>query len=374
MEYIGLLGLLGLIGFFVSSGLENKFDNLKKSLPDTESRIAQDEKIIADLQKEIERLNFILQNYVTQGDLNNFSYSLQQQIQKDFQAALKNYATISGVKELERKIDSLPQIPDLQSLQQKISALEIQISEQNKILAQFSQQLDEQKNLNAAYEKRIKQLENKIGDTTPPPVPELTIKNFQLQKNNQPLFTNSAAADKVLTTIENLSEIISFLKNSKFNKKDNFIRLIKNYQNNIQKFADKVRRGKFDEENFSEEVSNAFFDVLKKYFLATLPVSIYRGKNENLEFYSEFLSKVNKYLAACHVYTEFIEPKKIMQRSDLEKMEIVKKDTAQKTEDKLIDEVERLPYFLDYLTDDEEIERCNFDGAMIVLQFNGGTK
>ena len=177
-----------------------------------------------------------------------------------------------------------------------------------------------------------------------------------------------------ISIIENLSGITSFLESSSYDKKENFIRLIKNYQQNLQKFIDKVNRGKFDEDNFSEEATDAFFDTLSKYFLATLPVAIYRGGKENPKFYSELLLQTNSYLAACHVYTELIEPKKFMKHDDVEKMNIVKKDTAVKSEDKIIDEVERLPYFLDYLTEDGETEHFCFEGKMVVYKFDGGKK
>jgi hypothetical protein len=83
---------------------------------------------------------------------------------------------------------------------------------------------------------------------------------------------------------------------------------------------------------------------------------------------------MNEYLSACRVYTELVEPKKIMQHDDIEKMNIVKKDTTLESQDKIIDEVERLPYFLDYLTEDGETERFCFDGSMVLLKFDGGAK
>ncbi len=429
MDFIGLLGLLGLLGFFSGRGLESKINNRINNLPNNDSRIAQNEKFIADHQKEIERLHFALQNCVSTGDLNNFYRQLQNEIQR-------NYATNAAVYELERKISALPQAADIQAalrdinqrlaalekridalenkkypaptaappadtkiFEQRIAALEFQISEQNKTRAQYQnyfQQvqaaLTNLQNLNSSCDERIKKLETvqppplavsptpklptqEKVETVQTPPKKLSIQDFQLKKNNRPLFSNKPGdAKKTLATVENLSGIISFLEGSNFGKKDSFIRLIKNYQHNLQKFSDKVKRGKFDEDNFSEEVTNAFFGTLQKYFLSNLPVSIYRGNSENPKFYAAFLEKINEYLSACRVYTELVEPQKIMNHDDIEKMNIVKKDTAVKAEDKIIDEVERLPYFLDYLTDDGEIERFCFDGSMVVLKFDGGAK
>lgn len=450
MDYLGLLGLLGLLGFFSGRGLENKINHRINNLPNNESRIAQNEKFIADLKKEVERVQIALQSCLTTKDSDNFSRKVQEELQRlerILQAEENKYATISSLNEIKNKIDNVPQNSDLQNLkatlkeiqreisalennqpappvsvpsdstekfEKRIAQLEFQISEQNKLITQYqsyfpqiqagfnnlNQKLDEQTRINAALEGRIKKLETikaepvkpltpptppppQVSDTPkvsePPKVPEkpkfLEIKDFQIKANDLTLFSNNPAeAVKSLKIIENVSPLLSFLESSNFEKKENFIRLVKNYQQNIQKFSDKVRRKKFDEDNFSYEVTDAFLGTLEKYFLTKLPVSIYRGNKENFKFYSEFLKKINAYLESCHVYTELIEPKKVMDHNDIEKMNIVKKDTALKSEDKVIDEVERLPYFINYLTEDDELESLWFDGSMVVLKFDGGTK
>lgn len=456
MEYIGLLGLIGLIGYFSAKSLKSKFDLLKKTLPDTESRIARNEKFISDLQAEIEHLNSILQNYATRSDLNGVSSNLRQiqsdlqRLEKNFNAELKNYATVSSLKNIENKLFDLPQSSDLQNVKdalqdikrsvvaledrinaietskmppigtststsdsdvkilvQRISSLETdnrnlhqKISDQNALLAQnkndfaqiqyafnnlqnnfgvqisrLSEQLDQYKKFNDALEERVKKLEGSGGGNPPVTSAPLTIKDFQIRKNNRQFFTNEIRdAEKSLATAEKVSDIIFFLKNSNFAKKESFIQVIENYRRNLQKFADKLKRGKFDEDNFSEEASKAFFSTLSKYFLTTIPVSIYRGNKEDPAFYRAFLEKINEYLAACHVYTEFVEPKKFMTHDNLEKMNVIKKSTDVKSEDKRIYEVERLPYFLEYLTEDGDIEHVVFEGTMTVMKFEGVTK
>ncbi|MBR6012751.1 MAG: hypothetical protein IK062_03085 [Selenomonadaceae bacterium] len=454
MEFIGLLGLLGLIGFFFGRGLESKFDSLKKEVrrknedTNVETRIAENEKFISEVQREIEQINSALQNFATVNELNKTSQQIQIPLQemerkisaavskvnelenkfsaqsqnfsaedlKNIQNSLKNFQTkIEELQNANKKIDvrlksvenlkiSPPSVPnDSEKIfGQKISALETKISEQNSILSQYQnyfaqlqnnlnnlqKKIDEQQNnskikfdelskITSNLEGRIKKLESDSVVTPPPPVipPPPFIYKFQIKNLKMPLFTNNPRdAAKSISVIENLSGLTSFLENSNFDKKETFIRLIKNYQQHLKKFIDKVQRGKFDEDTFSEEVTDAFFDTLSKYFLATLPVSIYRGSKEDPKFYSEFLVQVNSYLSACHVYTELIEPKKLMKHDDVEKMGIVKKDTAIKNDDKIIDEVERLPYFLDYLTEDNESERYCYEGKMVVFKFDEGKK
>ena len=214
------------------------------------------------------------------------------------------------------------------------------------------------------HEERIKSLEQKIS----PPPPD--IRDFQIKKSDAPLFGNNPAdAQKTLAVIENLSGITAFLESSRSDKKSSFIRQLEIYRKNLGKFSDRIKRGKFDKDNFSEEATDAFFNVLSKYFLAALPVAILRGGKEDPKFYGELLTKINEYLSSCRVYTEFVEPKKLVTTNQLEFMDVVKKDTASSAEDKFIDEVERLPYFVDYLTDDGETERFCSEGKMVVLKF-----
>ena len=415
MEFIGLLGLLGLIGFFFGRGLEQKFESLKKEVRrgsgdnNFETRIAENEKIISDLQREIIKINSALQNFSTVSDFDNFSRQVQttlQELEKNFslsiskvsesenkfsaedlrqlQSSLKNFQTKieelqSANKNFDTRLKSLESSKISQSpAEQKIPALEKKIAELNSVLVQYQNYFVQiQNNLNNLQKKFTAENEPPPTPVTAKPTPvKITppeIRDFQIKNLNKPLFTNNLSdVAKSISVIENLSGLTSFLENSNFDKKETFIRLIKNYQQNLQKFTDKIKRGKFDEDNFSEEVSEAFFDTLSKYFLATVPVSIYRGRKENPKFYSEFLARINSYLATCHVYTELIEPKKFMKHDDVEKMNIVKKDTAVKSNDKIIDEVERLPYFLDYLTENNELEHYCFEGKMVVFKFDGG--
>ena len=371
MEFIGLLGLIGLIGFFASRGLGQKFDKLKNEMRrqdsgnvEVEARIAGNEKIISEIKAEISKINSAPENFPTRSELE----TLSKQVDFNLTEFEKNFVTQEKFAELEKKI---PTTEDLKNIQDALKNFQNKIDEQTKIISDF--------------ELRIKKLETKKAEPVPtqkistpvqqPTVAPLKISDFQIKTFNKPLFTNNAKdAEKVLAVVENLSEINSFLEKSNFNQKDNFIRLVKNYQQNLQKFSDKVRRGKFDEDIFSEEVTDAFFDVLQKYFLATLPVSILRGSRENPKFYSAFLECLNKYLVACNVYTELVEPKKFMKSDDIEKMTIIKKDTATPSEDKFINEVERLPYFINYLTEDDELEKFCYEGKMVVLKFDGGKK
>ena len=286
------------------------------------------------------------------------------QYQNFFRQIGANFDVIDKKLKAQEKI-----ISDYDALTKKFETQEKIISDYDALTKKF----EAQEKIISDYETRIKKLEGKIS--TPPipsPPTSINIRDFQIKNRSGALFTKSSELATSLAAVENLSGIISSLKNAPADKKDSFNRIIKTYQQNLGKFIDKVKRGKFDEDTFSEEVSEKFFAVLSKYFLATIPVAIYRGRKENTKFYSDFLARINDYLAACHVYTELVEPKKIMTSKQIECMNIFKKDTSVRSEDKIIDEVEQLPYFMDYLDEDGNTERYCAEGKMILLKFNGG--
>ena len=297
------------------------------------------------------------------------------QIQRNFDALNKKIEAqqkiIADFDALNKKIEAQQKIiADFDALNKKIET-------QQKIIAEYdalNKKIEAQQKIIADFDARIKNLERKISTPTPPPIIPLTIRDFQIQKKNSVLFDNAANFEKSLAVIENLSGITSFLENAPVDKKESFNRIIKVYRQNLGKFIEKIRRKKFDADNFSEEVSEKFFDVLKKYFLAAIPVAIYRGRKENPKFYKDFLAKINEYLAACHVYSELVEPKKPITSNQIELMNIVKKDTSLRGEDKIIDEVEQLPYLLDYLSEGGDVERYCSEGKLILFKFSEGKK
>ena len=258
--------------------------------------------------------------------------------------------------------------------------------EQNKILDEHEERFGKQESLFFSFKESIDELEKVFEEMAGDQF--LTIENFDIKPNGRVFFTNKPdEVFKNLKIADNLAGLTTFLESSDFDKKDNFIRIIDNYRQNLKKVSDKVRRKKFNEDALSEEVTEAFFNTLSKHFLATIPISIYRGaRQETLEtldaaeqekefkFYSSFLVKVNEYLAACHVYTAPIVPKSTMSSSDIDRMSVTRKDTEDPAEDNVIDEVERLPYYMDYVSENGEVENFCSEGKMVVLKYDGDAK
>ena len=255
---------------------------------------------------------------------------------------------------------------------------------QDKILDEHDERFGKQESLFFSFKESIDELEKVFEEMAGDQF--LTIENFDLKPTGRVFFTNKPTeVFENLKVAGNLSGLTTFLESSDFDKKDNFIRILENYRQNLKKVSDKVRRKKFNEDALSEEVTEAFFNTLSKHFLATIPISIYRGaRQETLEtldaaeqakdfkFYSDFLAKVNEYLAACHVYTAPIVPKSTMTSTDIDRMSVTRKDTEIPDEDNVIDEVERLPYYMDYVSENGEVENFCSEGKMVVLKYDGG--
>ena len=204
---------------------------------------------------------------------------------------------------------------------------------------------------------------------------ELTIGSFNIKRTHEIFLINDL--DEVIKRLKeaaDLSSIVDFINGAEFDKKKVFLDIINTYKQNLNRLITKVERGKFDEDILSQECTEAFMGVLKNYFLKTLMTAIYRGRKETPDFYVGLLNRINKYLADCRVYTIPVEPGKVMKSGDIEVMEIIPKETDNPAENKIIEEVERLPYNIDYINDDDDIVTMTFDGRMVVYKLIGAKK
>lgn len=343
------------------NAIQKTFEENKKVFDAVQGRLIEQEKTISDFKEKF-----------------------------DAQATMIN-SSQANMDEFKAKFDEQAGLID--SSQQTISELEKILVEfkttfdvQEKVFDEFKAKFDEQDKALASVQQSISKFEEVFESIKEKMY--LTIENFDIKTTGRIFFTNKP--DEVFQNLKiasNLTGITSFLESSNFEKKENFIRIVENYRQNLKKVSDKVRRHKFNEDALSEEVTDAFFNTLSKFFLATIPISIYRGaRQETLDalddkahedefkFYSTFLMKVNEYLAACQVYTVQILPKNVITSSDIDRMSVTRKETSNEAEDNVIDEVERLPYYMDYMTESGEVENFCSEGKMVVLKFDGGAQ
>ena len=394
------------------NAIQAKFDENKQTLETLQTRLDEQQKFLDDYKTQAENISGVKTEFDgvksavdevksdvdnVKADVDNFKSAVDEV--KSQLAQVKNVDGVkSAVDDFKSDFDGVKTDIDgvktdvsevktqLETQVQSIGEFKSQLDAQEKILGDVKTQFDAHGSLLDSVQKSIAALE-KILDSMKEPT-FLTIENFDLKPTGRIFFTDKP--DEVFQNLKiasNLSGLTSFLATSKFAKKENFIRIIENYRQNLKKVTDKVRRKKFNEDALSEEVTDAFFNTLSKFFLATIPISIYRGarketldaedenlREEEFKFYSEFLKRVNDYLASCHVYTVPVLPKNLMTSNDIDRMSVTRKETTNPDEDNLIDEVERLPYFMDYMTEGGETENFCSEGKMVVLKYDGETQ
>ena len=139
----------------------------------------------------------------------------------------------------------------------------------------------------------------------------------------------------------------------------------------LEKFYHRFDFEGYDAEELSEEVTRKFFGVIAENVLDNIVVGIYRG-GQDAAGYAEFLKKVNDCLSKCGVYTREVLPGTAFSSSlaaDIHPP--IPKKTMDASKDGVIDEVELLPYFMDYEDEDGNREFVCKRGKIICLKYKG---
>lgn len=139
----------------------------------------------------------------------------------------------------------------------------------------------------------------------------------------------------------------------------------------LEKFYHRFDFEGYDAEELSEEVTRKFFGIIAENVLDNIVVGIYRG-GQDAAGYAEFLKKVNDCLSKCGVYTREVLPGTAFTSSlaaDIDPP--IPKKTMDASKDGVIDEVELLPYFMDYEDEDGNREFVCKRGKIICLKYEG---
>lgn len=197
------------------------------------------------------------------------------------------------------------------------------------------------------------------------------IKKFDIENTNKLFLSGNISKIKIeLQKALNTDNIIKFLQQSSLENKQTYLKFFEKYKRDVQKFIDKVVVDEDDEEIW-ENITEKFFEIVQKDILSNFMISIYRGlKSESdRRMYEQFLSELNKYLAFCCIYTQYIHPDVKYTKDDINDMESSQKETNDLGKDGYIDEVEQLPYYIDYLNEDGEKEHFCYDGRFVIWKY-----
>lgn len=128
-----------------------------------------------------------------------------------------------------------------------------------------------------------------------------------------------------------------------------------------------------DEDLLSQKASELFFGVVKKNLLETVVISIYRCPENQRETYKKFLRAFNEYLKSCGIYTKYFAPgKKIDSELRSYSESVITKTTPNQSENNIIYEIERLPYFLNYYDEDNSVAALSCGAKVFVLKYGRG--
>ena len=203
----------------------------------------------------------------------------------------------------------------------------------------------------------------------PNPEKQYDIKKFDIVKTDNLFLSGNTSKIKIeLQKALNTDNIIQFLRQSPLENKQTYLSIFERYKKHVQKFIDKVDIDE-DDEDIWENITEDFFKIVQNDILSNFMIGIYRGIKNEKDIYEQFLNEVNKYLASCCIYTRYIHPNMKYTKDDLNDMVPLKKETSDIEKDDYIDEVERLPYYIDYLNEDGEKEYFCYDGRFVILKY-----
>lgn len=330
---------------------QNDIENIKTKY-ETENKKLQDkifelEKVISDLNKKLSEDNtdFIANRYKREVD------------------KLKN--------ELEQsKNDISVYLEEIKTLKNTINELEQKNNLLNKNLVVKNEELNNYSVLDEIAQSAVSDNEDEIIQVN---TENTNIKEniFNIEHTNQVLFKGDTKnIEDTLDKVKNVENIKNYLLSWDTEEKDIFVKIIDKYQKSLEKMIKKLDLDEDDEELF-EIVTDEFFSNLENTFINKLMVSIYRGiKNNNHKFYEGFIKEVNDYLRLCNVYTRNVEVNCQIKEDDYHDMEIIPKKVTDKKLHNKIEEVEMLPYYINYINDTGDIKTMTIKGKMTVCSAN----
>lgn len=328
---------------------------------------------ITDLIKKVSSLEKKL-------DEKNLAYRTNEQIDK----------YIARIKELEQTVSEQNRLINTQAI--RIEKLEKNFEKLSPIIEQLMQKNEKVIEQQAIEEEKPKEEQSKEAfdiDALPvfnhfeqPKQPisvddwfmpnqekQYDIKKFDIAKTDKLFLSGDTSKIKIeLQKALNTDNIIQFLQQSSLENKQTYLSIFERYKKHVQKFIDNVDINE-DDEDIWEDITEKFFKIVQNDILSNFMIGIYRGIKNEKAVYEQFLNEVNKYLTSCCIYTRYIHPDVKYTKDDLNDMVPLKKETNDLEKDDYIDEVERLPYYIDYLNEDGEKEYFCYDGKFVILKY-----
>ena len=144
--------------------------------------------------------------------------------------------------------------------------------------------------------------------------------------------------------------------------------IVDDYEAHLRKAYAKLERrwDDIDDDERSQEVTEAFFSVLSDDLLQPLCAALYHGMAKEPEAYKKMIDAWNAYLSRCHVSTVTLHAgEKLSDVSQRCNVNVLPDHTDDAALYGTLKEIDRLPYRLQYL-DDDTPEYVELPGSAVV--------
>ena len=328
--------------------------------------------IVQKLEKIDSKLNSLI---AQESDRDNRISKLESEIDR----LKKAPSAASAQKEVETLKDANKQLSNrLSEIEHEHLALKSRLENAEKENIGLANRLTQLESNYQELLKRVEALEKPATDVpVPTPVPEIPIPKAPTKKTIEHFYLNNAeglkfvnnriAIKKAFAKALDIQALLNCIQNANIDadNKKAYLMILENYHKQLDRAVTKFSYD--DEEDLSERASSTFFDLLGKHILNNLAVALYRS----LEYKMDdavllIVDSLNNYLVGCGVSTVSVKPNEKITKEIASVCSIMIEHVDDRAKDDQILEVEKLPYYLDYIDEDGDKDKLYSNGKITV--------
>ena len=328
--------------------------------------------IVQKLEKIDSKLNSLI---AQESDRDNRISKLESEIDR----LKKAPSAASAQKEVETLKDANKQLSNrLSEIEHEHLALKSRLENAEKENIGLANRLTQLESNYQELLKRVEALEKPATDVpVPTPVPEIPIPKAPTKKTIEHFYLNNAeglkfannriAIKKAFAKALDIQALLNCIQNANIDadNKKAYLMILENYHKQLDRAVTKFSYD--DEEDLSERASSTFFDLLGKHILNNLAVALYRS----LEYKMDdavllIVDSLNNYLVGCGVTTVSVKPNEKITKEIASVCSIMIEHVDDRAKDDHILEVEKLPYYLDYIDEDGDKDKLYSNGKITV--------
>lgn len=324
------------------------------------------------IQSEISDLKITIQSVQNSSDTSDVKNYVINQLS---QANAEYSAQIAALKSEMEKMRSQFQSEfdrlnnNIKSQQDSIAALQAEIATLKSNIKSQQNSVSALKIENTKPKPEIKKFRQKINvEVKDEDTPE---KIFYLPEQTEVFMTNDRS--EILSKVQkalNVEGMQKFLSANDSDISRQFQKLLDVHKQELQNFISKLNLDNFDDEELSEGVTAKYFKLFQHIIFDNMLVAIKRGVDSKTDenFYLSFLEELNNYLVGCGIYSVNIKSGKKVSDDDYKNMSPQVKKISDKSKDGIIQNVERVPYRINYLDDFNEKKYFQYNGTMTIYK------